>query len=208
MFTGIVEEVGTIKKINQLSDEAIQLTIEAKVILEELSIGDSIAVNGICLTATSFHQTAFQVDVMPETMRATSLATLQQKSIVNLERALQPTDRFGGHFVTGHIDGTGEIIRKQEYENAVYIDIQASSSLIDYFIMKGSIAVDGVSLTIFGVDHKQGTVTISLIPHTLSVTNLGEKNVGDIVNIECDMLAKHVHHYVKNMLQPDRLTEE
>lgn len=197
MFTGIVEEVGQVKKVNEISERAIQLTIQAKVIMTDIKIGDSIAVNGICLTVTSFNHEAFQVDVMPETMRATSLSALKIGSPVNLERSLQANDRFGGHFVTGHVDGIGRIVRTETVENAIYYDIEVPEELIRYFIMKGSVAIDGVSLTIFGMDKEKNTLTISLIPHTVAITVLGEKGVGDIVNLECDMLAKHVHNYMK-----------
>lgn len=199
MFTGIVEEIGEILEIRKMSKEAIQLTIGAKVILEDIKIGDSISVNGICLTVTHFTSRNFQVDVMPETIQATSLANIQVGSGVNLERSLQPTGRFGGHFVTGHVDGVGKIIRKKALHNAVYYDIKIPESLKTFFIMKGSVAVDGVSLTIFGVDMSKNYLTISLIPHTMDVTILGTKEIGDVVNIECDMLAKHVHHYLENV---------
>ena len=200
MFTGIVEEVGTITEINKIAKEAIQLTIQAHLVTEDVKVGDSIAVNGICLTVTDFQATNIQVDVMPETMRATSLIGLEVGSNVNLERSLQPTGRIGGHFVTGHVDGVGEVVRKQVFENAVYYDVHIPKSFINYFMMKGSVAIDGVSLTVFGISYKENVITMSLIPHTLSVTILGEKKVGDIVNFECDMLVKHVLHYLENTL--------
>lgn len=196
MFTGIVEEVGEIIRIHEVYEQAIQMTIKAETILEDVNPGDSIAVNGICLTVTSFNKNTFQVDVMPETIKVTSLTHVEKGSSVNLERSLQAKDRFGGHFVTGHIDDVGKIIRKEAVENAVYYDIQIPNELISYFIMKGSVAVDGVSLTIFDVDQNRSVITISLIPHTVDVTILGKKDVGDLVNIECDMLAKHVHNYL------------
>lgn len=199
MFTGIVEEIGEIHRIEEISEQAVQLTIQAKNVLEDVNIGDSIAVNGICLTVTSFKASTFQVDVMPETIKATSLARLTAGSHVNLERSLQAQDRFGGHFVTGHVDGVGKIIRKEKLENAIYYDIKIPSELTHYLILKGSVAVDGISLTVFNVDITKNTFTISLIPHTVSVTVLGMKEVGDIVNIECDLLAKHVHHYMRNI---------
>src|SRR5690625_4289938 len=199
MFTGIVEEIGEIHRIEEISEQAVQLTIQAKNVLEDVNIGDSIAVNGICLTVTSFKASTFQVDVMPETIKATSLARLTAGSHVNLERSLQAQDRFGGHFVTGHVDGVGKIIRKEKLENAIYYDIKIPSELTHYLILKGSVAVDGISLTVFNIDITKNTFTISLIPHTVSVTILGMKEVGDIVNIECDLLAKHVHHYMRNI---------
>lgn len=199
MFTGIVEEKGTIEKIVHVSDEALELVIIAETVLVDVRLGDSIAINGICLTVTSFTDTTFSVDVMPETIKATSLRSITEGSVVNLERALLPTDRLGGHFVTGHVDGIGTIVKKRSEQNAVYYDIEIDEDLLTYFIMKGSVAVDGVSLTIFGVDPGKRTFTISLIPHTMEVTNLGKKTIGDIVNIECDMLAKHVQHYLQQM---------
>lgn len=192
MFTGIIEEKGTIKQIEQVSKKSIQLTIDALKVMEDIHVGDSIAVNGICLTVTDFSDDAFQVDVMPETMKATSLRMLEEGSQVNLERSMPADGRFGGHFVSGHVDGTGTIIRKKKQENAIYYDIKVPDELAIYMMTKGSIAVDGISLTIFGVN--ESTVTISLIPHTVSETILGDKNGGDIVNIECDMLAKHVEN--------------
>src|SRR5699024_6664807 len=155
----------------------------------------SIAVNGICLTVTKFTRKEFSVDVMPETIKATSLHSMEEGTKVNLERSLQAQDRLGGHFVTGHVDTVGKITRKEAVENAVYYDISLPENVMIYFVEKGSIAVDGVSLTVFAVD--QESVTISLIPHTLEVTILGEREVGDVVNIECDMLAKHVHQQMK-----------
>ncbi|HZW68787.1 MAG TPA: riboflavin synthase [Pseudogracilibacillus sp.] len=195
MFTGIVEEMGRIKQIEQLSERAVQLTIEADKVLTDVQLGDSIAVNGICLTVTKFTRKEFSVDVMPETIKATSLHSMEEGTKVNLERSLQAQDRLGGHFVTGHVDTVGKITRKEAVENAVYYDISLPENVMIYFVEKGSIAVDGVSLTVFAVD--QESVTISLIPHTLEVTILGEREVGDVVNIECDMLAKHVHQQMK-----------
>ncbi|QKY71509.1 riboflavin synthase [Lentibacillus sp. CBA3610] len=194
MFTGIIEEKGTIKQINHVSEKSIEMKIESAKMTEDVRIGDSISVNGICLTVTDFADTSFRVDVMPETMNATSLRVLAEGSNVNLERSMPANGRFGGHFVSGHVDGTGTIIRKEQQENAIYYDVEMPDELAIYFIMKGSVAVDGVSLTVFGISGS--TFTISLIPHTVSETVLGDKGEGDIVNIECDMLAKHV----KNML--------
>lgn len=194
MFTGIIEEKGTIKHIKHVSEKSIQMTIGSSTVLEDVQIGDSISVNGICLTVTAFSNTDFQVDVMPETMKATSLRILGDGSTVNLERSMPADGKFGGHFVSGHVDGAGTIIQKEHQENAVYYDIEIPEEFAIYFIMKGSVAVDGVSLTVFGIS--DSTFTISLIPHTVAETVLGGKDEGDIVNIECDMLAK----YVKNML--------
>ncbi|WP_243386454.1 riboflavin synthase [Bacillus kexueae] len=193
MFTGIVEEIGKVSKILG-TNEAITLTIEASKVLEDVHLGDSIAVNGVCLTVTSFSSSSFTVDVMPETMKATSLKMIQQGSKVNLERAMAANGRFGGHFVSGHVDGMGEIVRKKREENAVYYDIKAPKELLNFMILKGSVAIDGTSLTIFGInDHH---FTLSLIPHTMSESIIGEKEIGDVVNIECDMIAKYIKKYV------------
>lgn len=190
MFTGIIEDQGNVKEIKQVSEQAVELTLESKVVTEDVHIGDSIAVNGICLTVTSFQGSEFKVDAMPETIQSTSLQLLKKGSKVNLERAMAAGGRFGGHFVSGHVDGTGKIIRKQQVENAIYYDIEIPNQFINFILYKGSITVDGTSLTVFGV--KENGFTISLIPHTAKETILGEKGVGDIVNIECDMLAKYV----------------
>ena len=196
MFTGIVEELGKVKDIKHESTSSVQLTIHASTITSDINIGDSIAVNGICLTVIDYRDDAFDVDVMPETIKATSLHALKAGSPVDLERAMPANGRFGGHFVSGHIDGTGKITRKERQENAIYYDIEIAEELQMYLLKKGSIAVDGVSLTIFEVNGQ--TFTISLIPHTVSQTILGEKGVGDVVNIECDMLAKHVEQMIKS----------
>ncbi|SFA48039.1 riboflavin synthase alpha chain [Parageobacillus thermantarcticus] len=194
MFTGIIEEIGTIEQIRQ-SGEAIVMTIGAKKILEDVHLGDSIAVNGVCLTVTSFTNRSFIVDVMPETVKATSLRMLTRGSKVNLERAMAANGRFGGHFVSGHVDGVGEIIRKWPVANAVYYEIQIPKELRKYMILKGSVAVDGTSLTIFGLT--DDTFTISLIPHTRAATILGDKQPGDIVNIECDVIGKYVAQFME-----------
>ncbi|WP_242219015.1 riboflavin synthase [Bacillus cereus group sp. BfR-BA-01380] len=193
MFTGIVEELGTIANMQQTGD-AMKLTISAQTILADVNLGDSIAVNGICLTVTSFTPHSFTVDAMPETMRATSLQSLSRGRAVNLERAMSANGRFGGHFVTGHIDGTGTITDKKRSYNAVYYKIQLPNELLRYCLQKGSVAIDGTSLTIFGVD--ESSITISLIPHTLSQSVIGTKTAGDIVNIECDMIGKYIERFI------------
>lgn len=197
MFTGIIEEIGTVKKIQKVSDQAVTMTISSRKILEDVGLGDSISVNGICLTVTHFTSDYFEVDAMPETIKATSLNSLKKGSSVNLERAMAANGRFGGHFVSGHIDATGKIVKKKKEQNAIYYDIEIPNDLTKYILPKGSITVDGTSLTIFGI--QKSIFTISLIPHTAKETILGEKEEGDIVNIECDMLAK----YVQKMLQND-----
>ncbi|PLR66699.1 MULTISPECIES: riboflavin synthase [Bacillaceae] len=194
MFTGIIEEIGTIGNM-QGSEDAIQITIHAAKIIHDINLGDSISVNGVCLTVTEFTARSFTVDVMPETVKATSLNSLKAGSSVNLERAMAANGRFGGHFVTGHVDGIGTIIRKKPSANAVYYDIKVSEDITSSLVMKGSIAIDGISLTIFGLE--DGKVTVSIIPHTLSETVLGGKQAGDIVNIECDMIGKYIKKFVQ-----------
>ncbi|MCD8501915.1 MAG: riboflavin synthase [Bacillaceae bacterium] len=194
MFTGIIEEVGTIEEIKQ-SGDAIRMTIRSHKLLSDVHLGDSIAVNGVCLTVTTFDQKRFSVDLMPETVRGTSLRQLKRGSSVNLERAMAAGGRFGGHFVSGHVDGIGEIKRKERDNNAVYYEIKVNDTLRKYILMKGSIAVDGTSLTVFGVT--DDTFTISIIPHTIEETIIGQKGPGDIVNIECDMLGKYIEQFIE-----------
>jgi riboflavin synthase len=193
MFTGIIEEIGSISNIKQ-TGESIIMSIDAKKILKDVQLGDSIAVNGVCLTVTSFSEKQFTVDVMPETVKATSLRALKRGSKVNLERAMAAGGRFGGHFVSGHADGLGVIKSKKPVDNAVYYEIEVSSDILQFIIYKGSITVDGTSLTVFGLS--ENSFTISLIPHTTSETIIGFKGTGDIVNVECDMLGKYIEHFL------------
>ncbi|MFS0574754.1 riboflavin synthase [Sporosarcina sp. 179-K 3D1 HS] len=189
MFTGIVEEIGTVSSIQQ-GPNSLKLAIRCEKVLEDVNKGDSIAVNGVCLTVSDFSANQFTADVMPETVKATTLYTLRTGSRVNLERAMAANGRFGGHFVSGHVDGTGEIISIRKHDNAVYFEISIAPELSSYLIPKGSITVDGTSLTIFGVTEK-GFI-ISLIPVTQEDSIVGGKKVGEKVNVECDMLAKYM----------------
>ncbi len=193
MFTGIIEEIGTIAEIRSTGESMI-MKLEAKRVLEDVNLGDSIAVNGVCLTVTSYTKEHFTVDIMPETIRATSLRGLGRGAKVNLERAMSAGGRFGGHFVSGHVDGIGTIVEKTPADNAVYYRINVSSELSQYMVEKGSVAVDGTSLTIFAVDHD--SFTISIIPHTLEETIIGSKGIGDCVNIECDMIGKYIERFL------------
>jgi riboflavin synthase len=195
VFTGIIEEIGTIAGIRR-TGPMFEIFINAEKVLKDVNLGDSISINGVCLTVTSYTTGKFSVDVMPETVKATNIGELQPGSKVNLERAMAAGGRFGGHFVSGHVDGIGKIIRKERLENAVYYEIQVGEDLAAGMIMKGSVAVDGTSLTIFGVT--ENTFTISLIPHTMAETILGQKEAGDQVNLECDMIGKYVGHYLRN----------
>lgn len=199
MFTGIVEEIGSVSHI-QTNGANYVLTIKAEKILKDIQLGDSIAVNGVCLTVTSFSKSQFKVDVMPETIKSSSLRTLSAGSMVNLERAMAANGRFGGHLVSGHIDSTGIIKSKKPFENAVYFEIETEPIWLNYIILKGSICVDGTSLTVFNVTEK--SFTISLIPHTMAETILGGKNAGDVVNLECDMISKYVAHFLSAEKRP------
>jgi riboflavin synthase len=199
MFTGIIEEIGRVSDI-QSTPEHFKMKINAGKVLSGTAVGDSIAVNGICLTVTAIHHNAFTVDVMPETLKATTLGAIRPGTPVNLERAMAANGRFGGHFVTGHVDGIGKIMRKTPISNAVNVLIEADHELLKYMVLKGSIAVDGTSLTIFGVHER--SFTISLIPHTLEKTVLGLKGVGDFVNLECDLLAKYLEKYATQNNHP------
>ncbi|WP_270179115.1 riboflavin synthase [Alkalihalobacillus sp. CinArs1] len=193
MFTGIVEEIGKVQSVHQ-SGESIVMDIRASKVLEDVHLGDSISINGVCLTVTTFTNSFFSVDIMPETFRATGLRELRPNDDVNLERAMAANGRFGGHFVSGHVDGIGEIVKIEQVDNALYYDIKLSADLMNYFVEKGSVSVDGTSLTVFKLT--DDTLTISLIPHTVDATVLGNKRVGDTVNIECDMLGKYILKYL------------
>ena len=195
MFTGIVEEMGTIKSIRKGSHSAV-LEIQAKVVLEDIHLGDSIAVNGVCLTATSFSPTSFTADVMHETLNRSSLANLRPGSRVNLERAMAANGRFGGHIVAGHVDGVGTVLHTEKDDNAIWYTIGAEPQVLRYVVEKGSITIDGISLTVatVGVDR----FSVSIIPHTAAVTILGEKKPGDTVNLENDIIGK----YVEKLLRP------
>ena len=199
MFTGIIEEVGKIKNIQGGTN--YKLTIAASKILEDIHLGDSIAVNGICLTVISWDNGSFTVDVMRETLERTSLHRLRAGSFVNLERALAANGRFGGHIVSGHIDGTGEIINIRRDANAVWYKIKTSEKIMEFIIEKGSIAIDGISLTVAKVD--RSAFYVSVIPHTLENTILLSKKPGDIVNLENDIVGKYIKSFTdKNSNSP------
>ena len=187
MFTGIIEEIGSLHSFSKGV-----ITINCNKILDDIKIGDSISTNGICLTVTAFDKTTknFSADVMPETIRRTSLESLKRGDIVNLERALQVDDRLGGHIVSGHIDGVGKIKSIKPEGNAFIVTIEADKNLLRYIASKGSVALDGMSLTV--VDVSDRDFSVSLIPHTRDVTNFKHKNIGSLVNIETDVLAKYI----------------
>lgn len=189
MFTGIVEELGTVQSVVH-GTRSVKLTIQANIVLSDVHIGDSIAVNGVCLTVVSFTRGTFTADVMPETVRRTALARLHSGTKVNLERALSVHSRLGGHIVSGHVDGLGEIVAVDRDDNALLVKIKVDMQLAKYIIEKGSVAIDGISLTV--VECTDDSFAVSLIPHTAAVTTLGYKTVGDLVNIENDIIGKYV----------------
>ena len=201
MFTGIVEELGTVKKIKKGANSAV-FTIRAEKILDDLKTGDSVAVNGICLTVTACLEDGFTADVMHETLRRTNLGELKSGSKVNLERAMAANGRFGGHIVAGHVDGTGTISSMKKDDNAVWITIDTSAAILKYIISKGSITIDGGSLTVAKVDNK--SFAVSVIPHTGQNTTLLDKKPGDTVNLENDMVGK----YVEKLLQYGSIPDE
>ncbi len=189
MFTGIIEEIGTVRRIEHGAKGA-RLTIQAKTVLEDTRIGDSIATNGVCLTVVSMTGDSFSADVMAESLRRSSLGTLQGGSPVHLERAMAANGRFGGHIVSGHIDGTGTIASQKREDNAVWVKIKTPAPLLRYIVEKGSIAIDGVSLTVAAVTDTD--FSVSIIPHTGAQTILLGKKPGDPVNLECDVIGKYV----------------
>ena len=195
MFTGIVEELGTIRSIRRGAASAV-LSIGAEAVLSDLRIGDSVAVNGVCLTATGVDGSGFTADVMHETLQRSSLGALGPGSRVNLERAMAADGRFGGHIVSGHIDGTGTIAERRRDDNAVWYTVRTPPELLRYIVEKGSVAIDGISLTVASVEADR--FSVSVIPHTAAVTLLGAKGPGDVVNLETDIIGK----YVERLLRP------
>lgn len=189
MFTGLVEELGTVQRLIRGADSA-RLSISAGRVLEGIRLGDSIAVNGVCLTAVGFTGHQFEVEIMAETLAKTNLGALKPGDRVNLERALRVGDRLGGHLVSGHIDGVGTIKNQERRDIAVLTEVEGPPEVLHYVVPKGSIAVDGVSLTVVTCSDK--SFWVSLIPHTAQATTLGFKRRGDTVNLEADMLAKYV----------------
>lgn len=199
MFTGIVEEMGILKAIEKGTHSAV-LQIQASDVLEDVKKGDSIAVNGVCLTVTDFDSCSFRADVMHETLNRTAFAFLKPGSFVNLERAMAANGRFGGHIVAGHVDGTGRITHIKKDDNAVWYTISAAPSILRYVVEKGSITIDGISLTVAKTE--PDSFSVSVIPHTSKVTALGKHKVGDMVNLETDIIGK----YVEKLLQPENVS--
>ena len=196
MFTGIIEETGKIRAVERGRHSSV-LSIGAAAILSDLKIGDSVAVSGVCLTATTVDSGGFTADVMHETLNRSTLGALTAGDVVNLERAMPADGRFGGHIVSGHIDGVGKITAIRRDDNAVWFTVEAPQTLRRYIVEKGSIAIDGISLTVAAADAH--TFAVSVIPHTLRVTALGARRVGSGVNLETDIIGK----YVESLLRPD-----
>ncbi len=192
MFTGIIEETGVLKEMRNGVHSSV-LTIKGNMIFDDLRMGDSVAVNGVCLTAANLFSNTFQADVMHETLKRSSLGKLRSGDSVNLERAMPARGRFGGHIVSGHIDGTGLVKSIEKDDNAVWYTIAAESSILRYIVEKGSIAVDGISLTVAGVTKVD--FNLSVIPHTVKTTILSKKKVGDTVNLENDLLGKYIEKF-------------
>ncbi|MCR5736425.1 MAG: riboflavin synthase [Eubacterium sp.] len=201
MFTGIIEELGTIKNLSMQGTSG-QIAIEAEEVLKGTKIGDSIAVNGICLTVTSLQANGFTADVMAETVRRSSLGTAKKGDRVNLERAMAADGRFGGHIVSGHIDGIGKIISYKKEENAIWVEIETTEKILRLVMEKGSICIDGISLTVAAVG--TNSFKVSVIPHTGEMTTLLKKKQGDLVNLENDVIGK----YVERLLGFQEETEE
>ncbi len=194
MFTGIIEELGSVKGVRRQSD-GMRLSVSAKVIMDGMQKGDSIAVNGACLTVTEFDRSSFTADVSGETVKRTNLGKLRTGDRVNLERPMKLSDRLGGHMVSGHVDGIG-IIRGLEKRGGISVfTFEAPSEVQRYIIVKGSVAIDGISLTVNEVKGNRFTVTI--IPHTAEMTTLGFKKTGDAVNLESDMIGKYVENFLR-----------
>jgi len=198
MFTGIVEELGTVAAVEDQGD-AVRITIAATTVLEDVALGDSVSVNGCCLTVSTVSTTrpaSFTADVMRETLDKTGVGDLTTGDRVNLERAVTPTTRLGGHIVQGHVDGTGAVRRRTHSEHWELVEVEAPTKLLRYLVPKGSITVDGISLTV--VDVLADGFTVSLIPETLARTTLGFRQPGDRVNLEADVIAKHVERLLES----------
>lgn len=195
MFTGIIEELGKVLAIEEQQD-AIRLTIGAKKVLSDLGRGDSISCSGTCLTAIEIDDNGFTADVMLETLKRSSLSEVKVGDPINLERAMSAATRFGGHVVQGHVDGVGEFVSREKSENWDWVRIKVPHDLMKYVVMKGSITFDGISLTVNEIDGD--VIGLSLIPETLTVTTLGYKQPGDKVNVEADVLAKHIERLMEH----------
>lgn len=205
MFTGIIEETGKVLSVKR-NAKSLFISIEGNIIFGDIKIGDSISVNGVCLTVSSFSSKIFNSDVMNETIERTSLKTLKEGSKVNLERAMICNGRFGGHIVLGHVDGTGVISGIKNVENSILITIETSKDIIKYIVEKGSIAIDGISLTVVKVF--DNSFQVSIIPHTFKNTILNDIELGKIVNLENDIIGKYIEKFVKTDCKENTLTKD
>lgn len=196
MFTGLIEQKGKVIKVNNTMNDT-EMVIN-KVGFDDLKEGDSVAVNGVCLTAYDIRERSFKVTMINETKRITSLKNISDGDEVNLERALRLSDRLGGHLVSGHVDATGTVTDTLSDGNAVVMTIKCPSRLMKYMAEKGSVTIDGISLTLFEVNHEEETITLNLIPETIERTILGSRNVQDTVNIEADQVIKHIEHLLQH----------
>ena len=211
MFTGIIEELGTVQRLDKGSNSC-QIVIQANKVLEDVRLGDSIAINGVCLTVTSFDREHFTADMMAETLVKTNLKDLSSGQRINLERASRLGDRMGGHLVQGHVDAVGTIVEQQKVDIAMVLRIKAPEEILRYLVAKGSVAIDGISLTVVAV--LADSFTISIIPHTAKMTTLGFKKTGDTVNLEADIIGRYVEKLLKrsegknkSVLSPEFLAE-
>ncbi len=198
MFTGLIEEIGIVKEIQNWQG-ALRLTISAHEVSSDLAIDDSVAINGVCLTVINLSKEAFQVEAVSESLKKTTLASVQKGARINLERSLRFSDRLGGHLVQGHVDGVGQVTAVQSQAGGQLLSITLPQHLMKYIISEGSIAIDGVSLTVARLN--KNVVTLSLISHTLKKTTLAESKVGDKVNIEVDLIGKYIENMLTNPAQ-------
>ncbi len=206
MFTGLIEEVGIVKDTSNKGDN-IRLSIAASKIMDDIDLGSSIAIDGTCLSVVKYSNKTFEVDVSEETVKKTTTGGFKTGRKINLERSIKIGSRLGGHFVTGHIDGIGEINKFDKSDAGAYLGIKAPKDLIKYMVYKGSVAIDGISLTIANVN--SDSITIALIPHTIEMTNLKEKSIGDKVNIECDIIGKYIERFVNYQVsQGEKINRE
>jgi riboflavin synthase len=209
MFTGIVEELGQVERLTA-GEDAARLTVSARKVLQDCVPGASLAVNGVCLTVVDLDGATFTADVMPETLRRSSLGALRSGSKVNLERPVSVDGRLGGHIVQGHVDGTGRLVSREPGASWDVLSVELPDVLAPYVVVKGSITVEGVSLTVMALDDRQGRFSVSLIPATLAMTTLGAAQPGDMVNLEVDVLAKYVERLLNHQggaQRGDRLQE-
>ncbi|MFQ5864446.1 MAG: riboflavin synthase [bacterium] len=204
MFTGIIEETGIVEDVRERR-AALRLTLSAHEVLPDMKVDDSIAVSGVCLTVINISNSAFQVEAVAETLRKTTLGALQKGAGVNLERSLRLSDRLSGHLVQGHVDGVGKVVGAQTQPGGRLLSVEVPKNLMRYVISEGSIAIDGVSLTVARLS--ENVITISLIPHTLNKTTLGHLKAGDKVNIEVDLIGKYVERML-SMPEQSKISEE